>query len=102
MHFGGRCHVFRLSKTLFVCTKAIGINNNRHAKQLQFYAAATDVQRAGRRSSRCAKVLIDLNKFESLMNEQFLRDEIIEACHAKMMELPEDKLKLINTLIQGF
>jgi transcriptional regulator with XRE-family HTH domain len=41
------------------------------------------------------------SKFEELMKEEFLRDEIIEKCTEKLINLSEDKLKLASTLIQN-
>jgi len=41
------------------------------------------------------------SKFEELMNEEFLRDEIIEKCTEKLINLSEDKLKLASSLIQN-
>jgi transcriptional regulator with XRE-family HTH domain len=41
------------------------------------------------------------SKFEELMKEEFLRDEIIEKCTEKLINLSEDKLKLASSLIQN-
>ena len=41
------------------------------------------------------------SKFEELMKEEFLRDEIIEKCTKKLINLSEDKLKLASSLIQN-
>lgn len=41
----------------------------------------------------------EMTKFEELMNEEVLRDEIIDFCHEKIQLLPEAKLKLIQTML---
>jgi transcriptional regulator with XRE-family HTH domain len=44
----------------------------------------------------------DLVDFQRLMKEEVTRDELIHTCYRKMLVLPEDKLKLISSLIQTF
>lgn len=39
------------------------------------------------------------SKFEELMKEEVLRDEILELCFEKMRILPEDKLKLVQSVL---
>lgn len=41
------------------------------------------------------------SKFEELMKEEFLRDELIEKCIEKLMNLNEEKLKLASGLIHN-
>lgn len=41
----------------------------------------------------------ETTKFEELMKEEVLRDEIIEFCQEKIRSLPEAKLKLIQTML---
>jgi transcriptional regulator with XRE-family HTH domain len=36
----------------------------------------------------------EFRKFEELMKEEVLRDEVIELCHERMLRLSEEKLKL--------
>jgi transcriptional regulator with XRE-family HTH domain len=43
-----------------------------------------------------------LSEFERLMKEDVLRDEILDAAIEKMKFLPEEKLKLVCSLIQSF
>lgn len=45
---------------------------------------------------------MEMSEFNRLMGEEVLRDEVLESCLLKMRNLPEDKLKLIQTLIQTF
>jgi len=45
---------------------------------------------------------IDMSEFQRLMGEEVLRDEVLDKCLIKMMRLPEDKLKLIQALLQTF
>jgi transcriptional regulator with XRE-family HTH domain len=42
---------------------------------------------------------IEFEKFEELMKEEVLRDEIIEACQDKLLRLPEAKLKLVQSVL---
>ncbi len=44
----------------------------------------------------------ELSKFETFMKEEVLRDEIIEACTQKLLTLPEDKLKLVQSVLANF
>lgn len=44
----------------------------------------------------------EFSKFEALMKEEILRDEIIEACTQKLLSLPEDKLKLVQSVLANF
>ena len=39
------------------------------------------------------------SKFEELMKEEVLRDEIIDSCTQKLISLSEDKLKLVQSVI---
>lgn len=39
------------------------------------------------------------SKFEELMKEEVLRDEIIESCTQKLISLSEDKLKLVQSVL---
>jgi transcriptional regulator with XRE-family HTH domain len=43
-----------------------------------------------------------MEEFHRLMKEEILRDDIIDSCYQKMIGLPEDKLKLVSSLIQSF
>lgn len=43
----------------------------------------------------------EFRKFEELMNEEVLRDEIIEACYEKLLKLPEEKLKLVQSVLDN-
>ncbi len=43
-----------------------------------------------------------MSEFERLMSEEVLRDQVLESCLFKMRILPENKLKLIQALIQTF
>jgi len=45
---------------------------------------------------------MEMSEFNRLMGEEVLRDEVLESCLLKMRNLSEDKLKLIQTLIQTF
>ena len=40
-----------------------------------------------------------MDEFHRLMQEEVLRDDIIDSCFQKMMGLPEDKLKLVSNLL---
>lgn len=40
-----------------------------------------------------------MSEFNRLMKEELLRDEVLAACYSKMMGLPEEKLKLIQSLL---
>jgi transcriptional regulator with XRE-family HTH domain len=42
---------------------------------------------------------VSMSKFEELMKEEVLRDEIIKFCNEKIISLPEVKLKLIQTML---
>jgi transcriptional regulator with XRE-family HTH domain len=42
------------------------------------------------------------SKFEELMKEEVLRDEIIESCSQKLISLPEDKLKIVQSVLANF
>jgi transcriptional regulator with XRE-family HTH domain len=44
----------------------------------------------------------EMREIERLMGEEVLRDEILERCHSKLMVVSEDKLKLIQALLQTF
>ena len=44
----------------------------------------------------------ELSEFQRLMNEEVLRDEVLEMCYRKMVSLPESKLQLIQSLLQTF
>jgi transcriptional regulator with XRE-family HTH domain len=44
----------------------------------------------------------EYSKFEELMKEEVLRDEIIESCTQKLLSLPEDKLKLVQSVLANF
>ena len=44
----------------------------------------------------------EFSKFEAFMKEEVLRDEIIEACTQKLLTLPEDKLKLVQSVLANF
>ena len=39
--------------------------------------------------------------FEELMKEEFLRDEIIKTCYDKLLILPEQKLKLVQSMLEN-
>lgn len=41
----------------------------------------------------------EMKYFEDLMNEEVLRDEIIESCQEKLMKLTEQKLKLVQSVL---
>ncbi len=43
----------------------------------------------------------DMSEFDRLMIEEILRDEILEVAIGKLMTMPEDKLKLVSSLIQS-
>lgn len=43
----------------------------------------------------------DMSEFDRLMTEEVLRDEVMTEALHKMMSLPEDKLKLVSSLIQS-
>jgi transcriptional regulator with XRE-family HTH domain len=45
---------------------------------------------------------MEMSEFNRLMGEEVLRDEVLESCLLKMRNLSEDKLKLIQALIQTF
>ena len=42
------------------------------------------------------------SKFEELMKEEVLRDEIVESCTQKLISLSEDKLKLVQSVLANF
>ncbi len=42
---------------------------------------------------------VEFQKFEELMKEEVLRDEVIELCHERMLKLSEEKLKLVQSLL---
>ncbi len=42
---------------------------------------------------------VEFRKFEELMKEEVLRDEVIEICHERMLKLSEEKLKLVQSLL---
>lgn len=44
---------------------------------------------------------LEMSEFYRLMKEEVLRDEVIEDCYLKMMTLPEDKLKLVQSVIKN-
>lgn len=43
-----------------------------------------------------------MSEFHGLMKEEVLRDEVLNCCFEKMLSLPEEKLKLVNSLLQSF
>ena len=43
-----------------------------------------------------------MSEFQRLMKEEVLRDEVLNSCFEKMRSLPEEKLKLVNSLLQSF
>lgn len=45
---------------------------------------------------------VQLSEFHRLMGEEVLRDEVLDKCASKMMGLSEEKLKLIQALLQTF
>jgi transcriptional regulator with XRE-family HTH domain len=45
---------------------------------------------------------VQLSEFHRLMGEEVLRDEVLDKCLSKMMGLSEEKLKLIQALLQTF
>jgi hypothetical protein len=45
---------------------------------------------------------LDLREFERLVNEDTLRDELLESCQPKMITLDENKLRPIYNLPQSF
>jgi transcriptional regulator with XRE-family HTH domain len=45
---------------------------------------------------------LEMSEFHCLMGEEVLRDEVLESCLLKLRGLSEDKLKLIQALIQTF
>lgn len=45
---------------------------------------------------------VELSEFQRLMGEEVLRDEVLDKCLSKMMGLSEEKLKLIQALLQTF
>jgi transcriptional regulator with XRE-family HTH domain len=42
-----------------------------------------------------------MGEFHRLMKEEVLRDEVVEDCYLKMMTLPEDKLKLVQSVMKN-
>ena len=44
----------------------------------------------------------EMSEYHRLMNEEVLRDEVLELCYRKMVSLPEIKLQLIQSLLQTF
>lgn len=44
----------------------------------------------------------EMSEFHRLMNEEVLRDEVLDICYRKMVSLPESKLRLIQSLLQTF
>lgn len=42
------------------------------------------------------------SEFEKLMKEEILRNEIIDVCTKKLISLPEDKLKIVQSLLANF
>src|SRR5690606_24785601 len=44
----------------------------------------------------------EFSKFEELMREEVLRDEIIDSCMKKLISLSEDKLKLVQSVLANF
>ncbi|HXH76688.1 MAG TPA: helix-turn-helix transcriptional regulator [Bacteriovoracaceae bacterium] len=42
---------------------------------------------------------LEMNNFNRLMKEEVLRDEILDACYSKMIQLPEEKLKLVQSVL---
>jgi transcriptional regulator with XRE-family HTH domain len=44
----------------------------------------------------------EMCEFHRLMNEEILRDEILERSIQKLMNLPEEKLKIVSNLILSF
>ncbi len=44
----------------------------------------------------------DVPEFERLMKEEILRDEMLKVCFEKMMNLSEEKLKLVSSLLMTF
>jgi len=42
---------------------------------------------------------LPIEKFHELMKEEILRDEIISSCHEKILLLPEEKLKLVQSVL---
>ena len=40
-------------------------------------------------------------KFEELMKEEMLRDDLVEFCHQKIINLPETKLKLVHSMLEN-
>ena len=43
-----------------------------------------------------------LNEFNNLMKEEIVRNELIDSVLKKLKSLPEDKLKLVSSLMQSF
>lgn len=41
-----------------------------------------------------------ISEFHRFMKEKVLRDEIMDECYSKMVSLPEDKLRLIQSLLR--
>ena len=44
----------------------------------------------------------EMSEFQRLMKEEVLRDEVLKSCFEKMLSLPEEKFKLVDTLLQSF
>ena len=44
---------------------------------------------------------LEMDEFYRLMKEEVLRDEVMESCYSKMMNLTEDKLKLIQSVLEN-
>ena len=44
---------------------------------------------------------LEMGEYYRLMKEEVLRDEVMESCYSKMMNLPEDKLKLIQSVLDN-
>lgn len=42
-----------------------------------------------------------ITEFDRLMREEIIRDEILEAAYQKMKYLPEDKLKIVSSLLKS-
>jgi transcriptional regulator with XRE-family HTH domain len=44
---------------------------------------------------------LEMDDYCRIMKEEVLRDEVMESCYSKMMNLPEDNLKLIQSVLDN-
>lgn len=45
---------------------------------------------------------LEMNYFYELMKEEILRDELLQVCVDKIKQLPEEKLKIVSSLLKSF